>query len=71
VTPKQAIHIVAMQLVANAAREVEWEGTPEIGQDDWDRVAVECLRLAPEPSFFDEAITLLEVRAVAWLEDNE
>jgi len=66
----QAIDIVAQQLVANAAREIEWEDIPDIGEYDWSRVETECLRLTPEPDGFDEAITMLEERAAAW-EDTE
>lgn len=62
-TPEQAIHIVAMQLVANAAREIQWEDSPEVGEHDWRRIAEDCMDLTPEPERFDDAVTLLEARA--------
>ena len=60
-----AIRIVAAQLLANAARELEWEDTPDIGEYDWEAVVIECKRLTPEQDNFNEAITLLETRAAA------
>lgn len=60
-----AIH-VATQLIANAARDIEWEDTPEIGEADWLRIQHHIERLAPETRFWNEAIIILEERAEKW-----
>ena len=57
------IDIVARQILAKAARELEWENMPDIGEYDWLRVEDRCAELAPEPDGFNKAIRLLEDRA--------
>ncbi len=68
-TPEQAIHIVARQLIANAARDIEWEDIPDIGEQDFMWLLEVCLEVAPEPDGFDEAITLLEQRVSEWSDE--
>ena len=63
---EQAIHIVAKQLVANAAREIQWEDIPDIGEQDFIWLVEVLLELAPEPDGWNEAIGLLEDRVAAW-----
>ena len=62
-TVERAIRIVAKQFLANAARDIEWEDLPIIGESDWMAIADECEALTPDQPRFDEAITLLEARA--------
>ena len=69
-TPEQAIHIVAKQLIVNAAREIEWEDLPDIGEQDFMWLVEVMRELAPEPEGFDEAITVLVDRAAAWEKEN-
>ncbi len=69
-TPEQAVDIVARQLLANEARDIEWADTPDIGEGDWIWVADVMVELAPDQDNFDEAITLLERRAAEWQENN-
>ena len=66
-TVEQAIQIVAKQLVSNAAREIQWEDIPDIGEQDFMWLMEVLLELTPEQSEFNEAITLLEERAAAWM----
>ena len=69
-TPEQAIHIVAKQLIVNAAREIEWEDLPDIGEQDFIWLMEVMRELVPEPEGFDKAITVLEDRAAAWEKEN-
>ena len=65
------IDIVARQLLANAAREIEWEDIPDVGEYGWLKIEERLLELAPEPEGFDRAITLLEDMAAKWEENND
>ncbi len=65
------IDIVARQLLAKAAREIEWEDIPDIGEYDWLKIEERLLELAPEPEGFDDAITLLEDMAAQWDENDD
>lgn len=58
----RAITTVAKQLISNAAREIEWEGMPEIGERDWGYIVVEMARMTPDQPEFNEAIAVLEER---------
>ncbi len=62
-TPETAIKIVAANILANAAADVEWENTPDVGEYDWERIVLRLSAMAPHPFGFNEAITLLEARA--------
>ena len=64
------IDIVARQLLANAARDIEWEDIPDIGEYDWLRIEDRLIELAPEPEGFDEAITTLEDTAAKWQDED-
>ena len=69
-TPEQAIRIVAKQLILNAARKIEWEDMPDIGEQDFMWLVKVMRELAPKPEGFDEAVRLLEYRAAAWAKVN-
>ncbi len=60
--PEEAIDIVAKQILASAALDIEWESYPDIGEFDWLAIEQRCSELAPEQDKFDEAITLIEGR---------
>ena len=62
----EAIIVVAQQLLANAARDITWEDMPDVGESDWNRVALVLDAMAAPPAGFDAAVTLLQERAAAW-----
>jgi hypothetical protein len=66
--PERATVIVAAQILANAAREVEWEDSPDIGENDWMTITKILEGMAPEPKGFNEAYGVLETRAKEWKE---
>lgn len=60
---EEARSIVAKQLLANAARDIDWEDIPDIGEDDWNAITIIlCDGLAPNQPRFDPAIELLMSR---------
>ena len=64
-TVERATDIVARQLMANAADEIQWEDMPDIGEFDFERIAVRIREIAEpwEVNDFDAAMTMLEERA--------
>jgi hypothetical protein len=69
--PESATIHVAQHMLANAAREMQWEDMPYIGESDWYRVVKHLERLAPETLYFNEALTVLEERAAKWQKNND
>lgn len=70
-SPEQAIQIVARQLVSNAAREIQWEDIPDVGEQDFLWLMSVMLELTPEQPEFNGAITLLMERAAAWQKEQD
>ena len=68
---EQAIQTVAKQLIANAARTIQWEDIPDIGEQDFMWLMEVILELAPDQEKFNEAITLLEKRSAIWMEAHD
>ena len=65
------IDVVARQLLANVAGELNWEDMPDVGEYDWLRIVERCKELAPEPDGFDAAIKALEDSAQEWKETDD
>ena len=65
------VDIVARQLLANVAGELNWEDMPDVGEYDWLRIVERCKELAPKPDGFAAAIKLLEDSAQEWKKDND
>lgn len=69
----QAIEIVAQQVVHNAVKwELDdgWANMPDIGENDWNRVAEKVLKLCPNQDDFNKAIEVLELRAWKSMENG-
>jgi hypothetical protein len=50
VTREDLLRVVAQQVVANAARAIDWQDYPDIGEYDWYAIQDMARELAPEPT---------------------